>query len=224
MRSRSEHGEQVSSLPWRVWVQDRAVGEAGGTSALSLFGPSSRNRFGSWGHGGLAAGRMGTTAAVSLPWIRAAAAYSALCSGDPGGTTALQREHCFSGENHLPEKSQGKQGESCCTVHTGTRGECVHRHAHTHSTCTGVCTGRPCCAGVHPWMHALGAKDGAGVMRQEAVPAQVLPHTSVAIRVYKMMVTGNQSAGMPILRPGSRLPVGASRGGSSLPQLMGIIR
>lgn len=89
MRSRSEQGELGSSLPCRVRVQDRAVGEAGATSALEavLVGPSAGNRFGSWGCSGLAAGGMGATAAVSLPWIRAAAIYSAPCCGDPGGSS-----------------------------------------------------------------------------------------------------------------------------------------
>lgn len=32
------------------------------------------------------------------------------------GTGDPQSEHCFSGENQIPEKSQGKQGESCCTM------------------------------------------------------------------------------------------------------------
>lgn len=88
-RSRSERGEQGSYLPWRVWVQDRAVGEAGGTSALSamLFGPGLRNRFGSWGCGGQAAGRMGVTETECLPPTWAAAACSPLCSGDPGGSS-----------------------------------------------------------------------------------------------------------------------------------------
>lgn len=85
---------------------------------------------------------MGDAVPVSLPWTRAAAAYSALSCRILGGTAAPQSEHRFSGENRLPEKSQGTQGESCCTVHTGTHGECVHRHAHTPGTRARFRTGR----------------------------------------------------------------------------------
>lgn len=94
-----------------------------------LVGPSPRNRFGSWGRGGLAAGGMGATAAGSglllLTLLRAV--------GILGGTAAPHSEHCFSGENHLPEKSQGKQGESCCTMHTGMQRVCTGARTHTHA-------------------------------------------------------------------------------------------
>lgn len=74
-----------------------------------------------------------------------------------------------------------------------------------------------------PWVHALGAKDGAGVTGQEAVLAQGLPRTGAAVWVYKTLVTGNRRAGMPTLRLGPGLLAGALRGGGSPPRPMGII-
>lgn len=80
--------------------------------------------------------------------------------------------------------------------------------------------GRLCrCAPMGAWS---GAKEGAGVSGQEAVPTQVLPHVSSMIWAYKVLVTGSGSTGMPTLWP--RQPADASRGGGSLPLLMGIIR
>lgn len=88
-RSGAERRELGSSLLCRIPVQNRAGEEAGGTSALGmlLFEPGPGNRsWGSWGHGGLAASRMGATVAGSLLWIMAAAS-SAPCCGDPGGNS-----------------------------------------------------------------------------------------------------------------------------------------
>lgn len=149
MRSRSEHRELGPSLPCRVRVQNRAVGDANATSALEamLVGPGPGNRFGSWGHGGLAAGRMGATAAVSLPQIRAAAAYSAPCCGDPGGEQPLCRASVASLGKTIPLKnpkgtSTQAHTESLCTgVHTRpARAQVCAQADHAAQMCSHGCT------------------------------------------------------------------------------------
>lgn len=120
------------------------------------------------------------------------------------------------GEQPLCRVSTASLGKTISLKNpSGNRGRAAApcTQAYMERVCIGIhtpsmYTGRSCCADVHPWVRALRAKGGAGVTGQEAVPAQVLPHMSTDLRVYKMIPTGNPSAGMPTLWPGPRLPAG----------------